>query len=73
LAKLQNVTIDWAVGMPGNSKDVVDGLNAMDKRYLKQKMSMVWTPKENDSNNGMSACSMVKEPEKAWLRNAHRS
>jgi hypothetical protein len=72
LAVLNNVTIDRAIGAPGHGKDVVDGLNATDKRYLKQKMSMISTPEENDSNNRMSACSMVEEEGKSlaeeWAR-----
>ena len=29
-----NITIDRAIGAPGHGKDVVDGLNATDKRFL---------------------------------------
>jgi hypothetical protein len=32
------VTIDRAVGAPGHGKDIVDGLNAVGKRYLITKM-----------------------------------
>jgi hypothetical protein len=69
---LNNVIIDQAVGAPGHGKDVVDGLNATDKRYLKQKMSMVSTPEENDSNNRMSACSMVEEEGKSLAEECAR-
>jgi hypothetical protein len=68
LVVLNNVIIDWAVGAPGHGKDVVDGLNATDKRYLKQKINMVSTPEENDSNNRMSACSMVEEEGKSLAK-----
>jgi hypothetical protein len=68
LAVLDDVTIDGAVGAPGHGKDVVDGLNAKDKRYLKQQM----TPEENDSNNRMFACSMVKEEGKSLAEECAR-
>jgi hypothetical protein len=66
-----NVVIDWApvgapVGAPGHGKDVVDGLNTTDKRcYLKQKMSIVCTLEENESNDRMLAFSMVEEKAKS--------
>ena len=33
-----NISIDREIGTPGNSKDVVYGLNAIDKRYMRQKI-----------------------------------
>ena len=34
-----NMIIDRAIGGPGHGKDVVDGLNSTDKRYLREKMN----------------------------------
>ena len=31
--------IDWGISAPGHGKEVVDGLNAIDKRYIYQLMS----------------------------------
>jgi hypothetical protein len=51
---------------PGHGKDVVDGLNTKDKPHLKQKMSMVWTPEEDKSNDLVSVLySMVEEKAKS--------
>jgi hypothetical protein len=38
------ITIDRAVGAPGHGKDKVDGLNATDKRFLKELMAQTQTP-----------------------------
>ena len=38
------ITIDRAVGAPGHGKDVVDGLNAVDKNYLFKLMSRIKVP-----------------------------
>ena len=32
-----NITIDRMIGIPGHEKDIVDAINACDKRYLKEK------------------------------------
>jgi hypothetical protein len=72
LSCVHNVAIDRAVGAPGHGKDIVDGLNAADKRYLIMKMRMIGLPEagaegseENDgSSSRMSAESMVEGPSK---------
>ena len=33
--------IDWGISAPGHRKEVVDGINAVDKRYIYQLMSKV--------------------------------
>ena len=33
--------MDWGISAPGHGKEVVDGLNAVDKRYIYQFMSNV--------------------------------
>lgn len=59
LASKYGVTIDRAIGAPGHGKDVVDGLNATDKRYLKKMMCSIAKP-EIDEEEGpkMKANSM---------------
>ena len=39
-----SIIIDWGISAPGNGKEVVDGLNAVDKRYIYQLMSKVQLP-----------------------------
>jgi hypothetical protein len=73
LSCVHNVTIDRAVGAPGHGKDIVDGLNAADKRYLIMKMQMIGLPgagaegsEENDgSSSRMSAELMVEGTSKS--------
>jgi hypothetical protein len=44
LAASYGITIDRAIGAPGHGKDEVDGLNATDKRYIKEKMCQTQAP-----------------------------
>ena len=50
-----DVVIDRAIGAPGHGKDVVDGLNAVDKRYLKTAMFRIINPEENGSEKTMNS------------------
>ena len=50
LASKYNISIDRAICAPGNEKDVVDGLNAVDKHYLKQVMRRTKTPQETNDD-----------------------
>ena len=44
MSQCYSVIIDWGISAPGNGKEVVDGLNAVDKRYIYQLMSKVQLP-----------------------------
>ena len=33
-----NIIVDRMIGDPGHGKDVIDGINSCDKRYLMRKM-----------------------------------
>jgi hypothetical protein len=44
LAVEHGIIIDWAIGAPGHGKDIVDGINAIDKEFLRSKMCMIGTP-----------------------------
>ena len=59
LATTWGITIDRAIGAPGHGKDLVDGLNAVDKVYLRKKMCLVGTPEAKDAACRMAAHSMV--------------
>ena len=53
-------TIDQAVGAPGHGKDKVDGLNATDKRFLKELMAQTQTPEEDERDIIMSDAAMIE-------------
>ena len=64
-----SVIIDWGISAPGHGKEVVDGINAVDKRYIYQWMSNVQLPGSNrfdshiqmhTSNQNNDAC-LAKE------------
>lgn len=60
-----NIIIDRAIGAPGHGKDVVDGLNATDKRHLTQLLQYldnVWE-EDNHIERKMPAHSMTEEGE----------
>ena len=44
LSQIHSITFDWGIIAPGNVKDGVDVLNAIDKRYMYQSMSTVQLP-----------------------------
>jgi hypothetical protein len=49
LATEFNITINQLVGAPGHGKDLVDGLNACDKQYLKKMMMRITLPGNKQS------------------------
>ena len=55
LAHALNIAIDRAIGAPGHGKDVVDGLNAVDKNYLKTLMSQIQVPGADNLHNAFAA------------------
>eukprot|EP00966_Prymnesium_polylepis_P017924 413578-Prymnesium_polylepis.1 len=59
LASKYGIVIDRAIGAPGHGKDIVDGLNATDKVFLRKAMCMIGTPEANDSAKRMAAHSML--------------
>ena len=44
MSKCYSVIIDIVISAPGRGKEVVDGLNAIDRRYIYQLMSNVQLP-----------------------------
>jgi hypothetical protein len=59
------IVIDRAIGAPGHGKDIVDGLSATDKQFLRKKMCMIGTPEANDGTSRMAAHSMVENASKS--------
>ena len=41
ISKCYSIIVDQVISAPGHGKEVVDGLNAVDKRYIYQLMSKV--------------------------------
>ena len=54
------ICIDRAVSAPGHGRDLVDGLNAVDKTYLRQMMCMIGVPEANDGEKRMAAHAMAE-------------
>ena len=44
MSQTYSIIIDCGISAPGNGKEVVDGLNDVDKRYIYQLMSKVQIP-----------------------------
>jgi hypothetical protein len=65
LSSEHGIIIDHAVGAPGHGKDVVDGINAIDKRFLAGKMCLIGTPEANDRPKLMQAASMIENATKS--------
>ena len=41
LSSLYGIIMDREIKVPGNGKNVVDGINATDKHYLKEQMELI--------------------------------
>jgi hypothetical protein len=61
LATTHGIVIDRAIVAPGHGKDEGDGLNAVDKRFINEKMALIITPEENESSNRMHAAARVDD------------
>ena len=47
MSQCYSIIIDRGISAPGHGKEVVDGINAVDKRYIYQLMSNVQLPGSN--------------------------
>ena len=72
LAQKYDITIDRAIGAPGHGKDIVDGINATNKKYLASMMCMTGTPESNDSKKRMATESMTETASKSLAVEAQR-
>ena len=59
LASKFNIIIDRVVGAPYHGKIKIDGLNAVDKIFLRKKMCMIGTPECSHESTRMNAHAMV--------------
>jgi hypothetical protein len=60
LAVVYQITINRAIGATDHGKDEVDGLNATDKRFLKEKMAQIQAPEADQRESRMSAAAMIE-------------
>jgi hypothetical protein len=60
IAVTYGIVYDRAIGAWGHGKDEVDGLNAVDKCFITEKMSLVVTPEANESLKRVAAEAMVE-------------
>ena len=58
-------------GAPGHGKDIVDTINACDKRYLKEKMCNIGTPEADDSTKRMDAHAMIGDKKSNLVGRLH--
>ena len=63
LSQCYSIIIDWGISEPGNSKDVVNGMNAIDKLSLYKLMYNVQLPvsKTFDSQILMNSCTQKND------------
>jgi len=73
LAVTYCITIDRAIGAPGHGKDLVDGLNAIDKRFLKGLFCRINTPDDADDQRKISPHSMTENGEFSFAREAAKA
>ena len=53
------IKTDRMIGAPGCGKNLLDGINAIDKRYVKGKMCMIGTPRVDDCSKRIKSHSMI--------------
>ena len=53
ISQCYSIIIDRGISAPGHDKDVLDGLNSVDKRYIYQWMSTVQLPVSNRFDSQM--------------------
>ena len=66
------IIIDRMIGAAGHGKDIVDGINAIDKRYLKGEMCMIGTPEIVDCSKRIKAHSMIGKAYYSFLEECKR-
>ena len=61
------------IGAPGHGKDLIDGINASDKRYLKGRMCMIDTLEVDDCSKRIKARSMIGNARYSFAEECKRS
>ena len=60
LASAYGIVIDRAIGAPGHGKDLIDGMNAVDKRFLQEAMRRLAKAAGDEESNRMEPSTMVE-------------
>ena len=61
LSSLYGIIMDRSINSPGNGNDIVDVLNATDKRYLKEQMELLGKLEINNTSNIVILTSASKD------------
>ena len=61
ISQCYSIIIYWGISEPGHNKEVVDGLNAVDKRYIYQFMCTVQLPGSNRFDSQMQMYTSTKK------------
>lgn len=72
LAVSQSIMIDRAIKAPGHGKDIVDGLNATDKSYLKESMIHTKASPDDKREKRMSPQSMSEDEKMSFAHECLR-
>ena len=73
LSKLYQIVLDRSVDTPGRGKDVVDGFNAVQKRYLATCLIMRSTPEvDKIDSTRMRVDSMTENGELSFVKECKR-
>ena len=60
------------IGAQGHGKDLVDGINTCDKRYLKGKLCMIGIPEADDYSKMINAHSIIENSHYSFAEECKR-
>ena len=66
------IIIDQMIGAPNHGKDLIDSINTSDKRYVKGKMCMIWTPEPDDCSKRMQKHSVIDNAHYSFVEECKR-
>ena len=67
-----NITVDRAICAPGHGKSIIDGLNAVDKHYLRKVMCMSGTTNPDNVQRRMRVFGFIEESEYSFAEECAR-
>ena len=70
LSQQHSIIIDWGLSAPGHDKEGVDGLNAIDKRFMYQLISNVQFPESKTFDSWILMHSCIPKMMSVWLKNS---
>ena len=72
IALKYHIVIDRAIGAPGHGKSIIDGLNAVDKHFLKKVMCMSGSNRADDLTTRMKMYATVKKSSFSFAKECAR-